>query len=125
VVARAELAWRGTAGHEKLLGPAWVAAAWVDPAVPIDDPASFASLSPLVLTWSGSGLTGDVDPGSFPAEREAARDALACGELQELVHDTRAPLSPQRFLGNVVDAVRLHGLRVPVDPHEARARFCG
>jgi hypothetical protein len=41
------------------------------------------------------------------------------------VHDTRAPLSPQRFLGNVVDAVRLHGLRVPVDPHEARARFCG
>jgi arabinofuranosyltransferase len=125
VVARAELARRGTAGHEKLLGPEWVAAAWVDPDVAIDDPASFAPLSVLVLTWSGSGLTGEVDAGSFAADRAAAQDALACGELQELVHDTRAPLSPQRFLGNIVDAVRLHDLRVPVDPHEARSRFCG
>jgi hypothetical protein len=29
-----------------------------------------------------------------------------------------------RFLGNVVDAVRLHSFRVPADADEAVARFC-
>jgi arabinofuranosyltransferase len=125
VVARAELVERGTAGHEKVLGPPWVAAAWVDPGITVDDPAAFAALSPLALTWSGTAPPDQVDADEFADDREAAYDALQCGELLELVHDVRAPLSPQRFVGNIFDSVRLHPLRVPADPDAARARFCG
>ncbi len=125
VVARAELFRRGTAGHETVLPSPWVAAAWVDPGVPVRDPASFAALPRITMIWSGTLVQEEIDAGAFPADRRAAYAALHCGELQELVHDTRAPLSPQRFVGNIVDAVRLHDLTVPVDPHEAEERFCG
>ncbi len=124
VVARAELAHRGTAGHEKLLSPPWVAAAFVDPRFPVGDPESFAPVDSLAWTWSSTGAQLDVDADSFVADRTAAVEALDCGELGELVHDTRAPLSPKRFLGNIVDAVRLHDMTVPVDPQEARDEFC-
>ena len=125
IVARAELDGRGTAGHEKLLGPPWVAAAFVNTRFPIRDPATFASIDRLVWTWSATGTPHEVDEDSFAADRRAARAALDCGELDELVHDTRAPLDAKRFLGNIVDAVRLHDVSIPVDPHEARDRFCG
>jgi hypothetical protein len=64
-------------------------------------------------------------PERFAADRSAAAEALTCGELGELVHDTRAPLDAKRFLGNMVDAVRLHGFRFPSDAQEARDRLCG
>jgi hypothetical protein len=124
VVARAELDHRGTAGHEKLLGPAWIAAAFVDPRSPIGAPEGFAALSGLAWTWTGTTVPLTVDTDTFAADRQAAAEALDCGELGELIHDARAPLSPERFLGNIVDAVRLHDLAVPVDPHEAQARIC-
>ncbi|HEX6422690.1 MAG TPA: hypothetical protein VFZ79_04380 [Acidimicrobiales bacterium] len=124
VIARTELLRRGTPGHEKLLGPPWVAAAWVDPEAPIDDPASFDALPPILQAFAGSGPTEELDVDAFAADREAARQALECGKLRELVENARAPLTPRRFLGNVVDAVRLHDVRVPVDPEQARDRFC-
>lgn len=125
VVARAELDGRGTAGHEKMLSAPWVAAAFVDTRHEIRDPGRFAPIDPLAWTWTATGLPREVDEASFAADRRAARRALECGGLEELVHDTRAPLDPQRFLGNIVDAVRLHDLSIPVDPHEARDELCG
>ena len=125
IVARAELDGRGTAGHEKMLSSPWVAAAFVSPRYEVRDPRTFAPIDPLVWTWTATGVPREVDAASFAADRRAARRALDCGGLSELVHDTRAPLDAKRFLGNIVDAVRLHDVSIPVDPHEARDRFCG
>lgn len=125
IVARAELDGRGTAGHEKMLSSPWVAAAFVSPRYEVREPRTFAPIDPLVWTWTATGVPREVDAASFAADRRAARRALDCGGLRELVHDTRAPLDAKRFLGNIVDAVRLHDVSIPVDPHEARDRFCG
>ena len=125
VVARAELDHRGTAGHEKLLSPAWVAAAWVDPGTAVPDPATFIALHEAAWVWTGTAVPLHTDVETFEADRRAAREAMSCDPLRELVHNARAPLTPRRFLGNVIDSVRLHDLRVPVDPHEARDQLCG
>lgn len=53
-------------------------------------------------------------------DARAARDALACGDLGELVD----AVSPSRFLRNLVGSVSRTTLRVPKDPQEARDRFC-
>jgi hypothetical protein len=125
VVARVELYHRGAPGHEKLLGPPWVAAAFVDGDSPIDDPAGFAAVPAWGVLLSGSSVPVPVDVATFEADRRAAAQALTCGPLGELVHNIRAPLSPQRFVGNMVDAVRLHSFRFPADPQEARRELCG
>jgi arabinofuranosyltransferase len=124
VVARVELDHRGTPGHEKLLGPPWMAAAFVDSDSPIHDPAGFDWIPRTAVLVTGTSVPIQVDVATFEADRQAAAQALACGPLGELVHNVRAPLSPQRFLGNIVDAVRLHSFRFPADPQEARRELC-
>jgi len=54
-----------------------------------------------------------------------ARAALACGDLVDLVDAVDAPLTPGRFLRNVVGSVSRTQLRVPPIPAEARLELCG
>lgn len=121
VVARVALDHRGRPGHEKVLTGPWVAAVFLDPAARV--PSRFGAVNPF--TAATAGVDATRHPERFAEDRAAAAEVLACGELGELVHDTRAPMDAGRFLGNVVDAVRLHGLRFPVDPREARDELCG
>ncbi len=58
------------------------------------------------------------------ADAEAARRALDCGDLADLSRAVHDPMTPSRFLRNLVDAPALTGLRVPADPNEAVDRFC-
>jgi arabinofuranosyltransferase len=120
VVARVALEHRGRPGHEKVLTGPWVAAAFVHPSARLD--GRFAAVSGF--TAGSAGVDTRQDPARFAVERDAAAEALRCGGLGELVHDTRAPLTPSRVLGNMVDAVRLHGLRFPADPGDAREALC-
>ena len=53
-----------------------------------------------------------------------ARAALACGDLAELVDAVDDPLTPGRFLRNLVGAVDRTKLRVPPIPSDARLEFC-
>jgi arabinofuranosyltransferase len=55
---------------------------------------------------------------------EDARAALACGDLAELVDAVDEPLTPGRFLQNLVGAVGRTQLRVPPIPSDARLEFC-
>jgi len=55
----------------------------------------------------------------------AARHALGCGELAELLASARAPMTAARFWANLVGAARRTALEIPADPVEAEARFCG
>lgn len=123
VVSHVRLDWRATPGHEKDIGAPWIAAAFLDPATRID-PATFARMPGLTAALSGVDLPGEIDVEAFEADRAAAAEALGCGELRTLVENTRGRLTVGRFAGNIVDALRLHAFRFPVDPLAARAEVC-
>ena len=53
-----------------------------------------------------------------------ARATLACGDIPALLGAVSEPLTPQRFLANLVLAPKLTLLRIPVDPTVARATLC-
>jgi arabinofuranosyltransferase len=99
LASRVQLQERGRPGHEKHLPLAWVVARFGDP----------------------RHVPEGVDPGAV----EAARRALQCSPLSDLLEATTAPLTPARFMRNIRLSIRLHDLRIPPDPVVAEARFCG
>jgi len=100
VGGRLRLQHRGRPGHEKHLGDAWVIARLVDPATP-------------------------VPPGvAAAAAVDAARRAMTCGDLADIVHAVSDPMTPSRFLQNLGVALRTSGTRVPADPTTAAHAFC-
>ena len=58
------------------------------------------------------------------ADLRAARAALACGALADLVEAASAPLTAGRFWDNVTGSVGRTSLRIPSDPRDAEAAFC-
>lgn len=91
----------GLVGHEKPLPLAWLLAQYADPAL-----AAFPADAPA-------------------AQVAAARHALGCGELAELIASVRAPLTAARFRDNLVGAWRRTQLVIPSDPIAAEAQLCG
>ncbi|OPC84334.1 hypothetical protein B4N89_28425 [Embleya scabrispora] len=90
------------AGHKKLLPFAWNVALYVDPA--------------------GDAL---VPPDAATQEDiRAARAALRCGDLAELVDSVGEPMSASRFWKNLTGAVDRTKLRIPANPIEAEKKFC-
>jgi arabinofuranosyltransferase len=66
--------------------------------------------------------------GGLVAERDdvkAARRATNCGQLDEYLDDIHHPLTPGRFLGNVLDSFQNTTFRLSSDPQEAREELCG
>jgi arabinofuranosyltransferase len=55
----------------------------------------------------------------------AARHAMSCGALEELVDSTRRPMTFGRFWSNLTGAFGRTTLVVPADPFEAEKKFCG
>ncbi|HET9992904.1 MAG TPA: discoidin domain-containing protein, partial [Kofleriaceae bacterium] len=94
----------GMTGHEKSLPWSWIRADFTDPAIDTYElPAVYK------VTY---------------AAIRAARHALTCGELAELMASVREPMTGARFWANLKGAVRRTRLVVPVDPFEAEAKFC-
>lgn len=107
------------AGHEKILPDAWVLARFTE-----------VSATPLRIRMQPDGTrrvdlsspaTGDAAP---RRETAAARAALACGDLAELVAAVEEPMSVARFLRNMRLAWRLHRLRIPADAVDAERELC-
>ena len=64
--------------------------------------------------------------GGFPAARvNAARAALRCGALHDLVESTEAPLDAGRIWSNLTGAIGRTRLVVPRDEFAAERTFCG
>jgi arabinofuranosyltransferase len=84
----------GRPGHEKIMGWDWVLARYADP------------------------TAGD------PPTTVAARAALRCGRLKDLVEAVDDPLTPGRFLENLTGAMGRTSLRIPTLPQQADAAFC-
>src|SRR5262249_32021980 len=97
IASRLAIAERGRPGHEKLLPNQWIIARWSD-AVP---------------------------PDPLGAEVTAARHALSCGPLRDVVESTTAPMSSALFLRNALRAARLTNVRIPASVIDAERVFCG
>lgn len=99
IAARLRLAQRRRPGHEKELPDEWVV----------------ARFGPR----PGAGEADPLLPGVV-----AARAALGCGALAELLTAIEAPLTADRFLRSVGVSWRLTRLRFPADPVAAQAQLC-
>lgn len=101
IAGRQRLVGRGRPGHEKRLDLAWVVARFGDPEATL--PAG----------------------GPSPEAVEAARRALQCEPLAELLTAAGAPLTPRRFVSNLMLSIRTHDLRIPASPVAAAEVVCG
>lgn len=90
------------AGHEKLLPLAWNIALYVDPAAWARIPAHVVPIEDI----------------------RAARAALDCGDLRELLRSSTEPMSPGRFLRNLTGSFDRAALSIPPDPKAAERKFC-
>jgi arabinofuranosyltransferase len=90
-----------------------------------------AHQKPVPLVWQIAGRTSARqvrDEGEVVVsarELDDAERALGCGQLDDYLHDIQAPMTPARFLGNVLDSVANTSLRVPGDPGAAADALCG
>jgi arabinofuranosyltransferase len=91
---------RGRPGHEKSVDAAWGIAQYTD-ATPQETPYTNAEAV------------------------EAARAALGCGELSELMDAIREPLDAERFLDNIRLSWTQRDFRIAPNPVTARAELCG
>ncbi len=96
--ARLRLETRAQPGHEKWAGEEWCIARKL-----ADNDAGGASESKVA----------------------AARAALGCGELAELLRAVGEPLSVRRFLSNLLEAPRLSRLRFSANAEVAERELCG
>lgn len=101
IASRLRLDTRGRAGHEKWRPRDWML-------------ARFARLS---------GEEAEAARRAYP-QLEAARRALDCGDLRRLLGAVTEPLTPSRFVSNVLRAARFTRLRIPSDPYKAAAELC-
>jgi arabinofuranosyltransferase len=92
----------GRPGHEKETPAAW-----------------------LLGRYGGPGALSVVPERPATAQEvTAARRALECGAVAELVEATNAPLTWSRFWDNLTGSPDRTSLRIPADPVEAERRFC-
>ncbi|MBS2548273.1 hypothetical protein KGQ19_15520 [Catenulispora sp. NL8] len=98
-----EMADRVRAGHEKMLPLAWVLADYGDPAA-VD-----------ALPY---------DPDATPQMIAAARQALKCGGIKDLLDSVRQPMTAGRFFDNLTGSLSRNSMRLPDDPAAAVKQFC-
>jgi len=104
VGAHLEIAPPGRPGHEKIVPLAWFWARYGQ------GPPTAGAMPPV--------------PAPAPGDVAAARAALACGELGDLIAATNEPLTWDRFWENLTGAVDRTSMRIPADPEEARDQYC-
>ena len=104
-------------GHRKRLQWAWLLAL-----------ATRDGTGPFTAAELGAKrlVSAEFDNGVIdPSDVDAARRALKCGALAELVNATTGSLDGSRAWDNLTGAVGRTRLIVPRDPHEAAQEFCG
>jgi arabinofuranosyltransferase len=112
-----DLERRGLIGHEKPLPPPWIAARLTNPG---------ASLTAEDFPFPFAFGTGPIDDprDSFEHRERVARAALKCPGLRDFLESYDAPLTPGRFIGNLIDAVPNTRFRIPPEPADAYEKFC-
>ena len=114
VTSRFELSRPGNVGHEKPMPNPWLVARISTG--PVDEGAL---PQPFLATPLYESPAGRLD-----ADADVARHVLTCDELRRLGEAIGDPMTPGRFLANLVAAPRFTVLEIPPDPNEAEDRFC-
>jgi arabinofuranosyltransferase len=104
-----ELDHRGRPGHEKFGPSVWTIARFAKPGVEL----------PLVYE-----AFFDPPHQVSTAKLDAARAALACADVRDLLEATRDDLTPTRFLENLFGSPRRTTFRLSGDPLKARDEVC-
>jgi arabinofuranosyltransferase len=89
---------------------------------------------PVPLVWRAAGVVeGDLpvrladDAGTIALPRRdlvAADRARTCGQLGRYLRGIQGPLTPGRFVTNLLQSLPNTTFRVPTDPHAARRQLC-
>jgi arabinofuranosyltransferase len=118
--ARLELRRRGfIPGHEKPIPSAWLVARYTEPEPEVTEDRFYRGSFGIIQ------LDDHGRQGSFRERVALARQVLQCGEVRDLERSYRRNLTPAVFLRNLVEAIPRYRLRIPVEPADARAEFCG
>lgn len=99
LVAHMEPLPHGRPGHSKAITVEWLIADYGSPDAP-------------------------PPPGVDPQRLDAARKALTCGPIKDLVEASREPMSFRRFVRNLISAPERSRLVIPRDPILAEQKFC-
>jgi arabinofuranosyltransferase len=96
------------------------------PAV-LEEGAGHEKLLPWAWLLADFGVTGDGIASSniSPPAVRAARHAMTCGRLAELLASVREPMSLGRFWDNLIGAIGRTTLVIPSSPFVAERTFCG
>jgi arabinofuranosyltransferase len=92
-------------GHQKPLPMPWLVA----------DATTGEQLATATPGW----------PEASPREVDAARHALQCGDLARYLRDIREPLTPRRFVANMIDSIHNTLFRIDRDTTRAEHELCG
>jgi len=121
VVAHVRLEHRGEVpGHEKYLRTIW----WAARVLPDDVAFPPSYDQPLILVVDPP-PPRSADPAVVAEQRRRIVAALGCGRLADLRAAYTQPLTPGRFVRNVVRAPLLHGFRFSRVPEVAQHELCG
>ena len=116
VVSRLRLDLPTTPGHEKPLPLPWQAAIVSDEPIGSDELlATGLNIYPLYVP---------ADEAEYEHEAAAAREALRCRPIRDLLAAVREPLRPGRFLSNLVHAREYTNLEIPPRPSDAVEELC-
>jgi arabinofuranosyltransferase len=100
---------RDRPGHEKWLPTAWVLAEYADS-------AAISTMTDIHDVTDARAVT--------KGQLLAARHALSCGRIKELMDSVNEPMSMRRFWDNLSGSLTRSGLRIPADPFDAERQFC-
>jgi arabinofuranosyltransferase len=103
-------------GHRKAADRAWELARLSFPAGALEAADKRATEA---ATHAADGAPPPILLLADPTALDAARRAVRCPAVQDILEATEAPLTPARFLANIVEAPRLTKLRIPRTPTEA------
>jgi arabinofuranosyltransferase len=116
LVSRLRLDRPTTPGHEKPLPLPWQAA------IVSDEPIRSDVLFPTGMVIVPLYVPADEE--EYEDEADAAREALRCPPIRDLQAALREPLTPGRFLSNLVHAREYTNLEIPPRPSEAVEDLC-
>jgi arabinofuranosyltransferase len=119
VTAHFRLLERGLSGHEKTMPQPWFVARATEPGSDVDA----SDLGPFPLPYPALAVDHDVTT-SFDERVADARRAVRCDELQDFMASYTAPLTPGRFLSNLLRSFSNTRLRYPWRESAAVAELC-
>ena len=102
-------------GHEKAMPAVWAAARLQQPGPA--DPDNYLS--------SGSPLIAPTDGAEFQEQVAWGRAAPRCPDIRALLQAACAPITPRRFVSNLLHSLDRTRMRVPPDPEAAYKQYCG